>query len=130
MKHNTMLTIASVLSILFTTFHLADDIIRGMEKGGVSTLVAVPILVAWLYGTLVLTGRRSGYVIILFGSLLGLAVPVLHMMGKGVGVGSTIANSSGAFFFVWTLLALGVTALFSVVLSVRALWSPQWGQSP
>ena len=129
MKHNSMLTIASLLSILFTTFHLADDINRGMEKGGVSTLVAVPILVVWLYGTLVLAERRSGNVIILLGSLLGLAVPVIHMMGKGVGVGSSIANSSGAFFFVWTLLALGVTALFSVTLSVRGLWSPQWGQS-
>jgi len=129
MKHNAMLTIASLLSILFMTFHLADDIIRGMEKGGVATLVAVPILVVWLYGTLVLAERRSGYVIILLGSLLGLVVPVIHMMGKGVGVGSNIANSSGAFFFVWTLLALGVTALFSVILSVRGLWSPQWGQS-
>jgi hypothetical protein len=129
MKHNTMLTIASVLSIVFVTFHLADDIVRGMEKGGVSTLVAVPILVAWLYGTLVLAGRRSGYVIILLGSLLGLVVPVIHMMGKGVGVGSNIANSSGASFFVWTLFALGVTALFSVILSLRGLWSPQWGQS-
>ena len=129
MKHNTMLTIASELSIVFVTFHLADDIVRGMEKGGVSTLVAVPILVAWLYGTLVLAGRRSGYVIILLGSLLGLVVPVIHMMGKGVGVGSNIANSSGAFFFVWTLFALGVTALFSVILSLRGLWSPQWAQS-
>jgi hypothetical protein len=129
MKHNAMLTIASLLSVLFVTFHLADDIIRGMEKGGVSTLVAVPILVVWLYGTLVLAERRAGYVIILLGSLLGLAVPVIHMMGKGVGVGSNIANSSGAFFFVWTLLALGVTALFSVILSVRGLWCPQWGQS-
>jgi hypothetical protein len=129
MKHNAMLTIASLLSIVLVTFHLADDIIRGMEKGGVSTLVAVPILVVWLYGTLVLAERRSGYVIILLGSLLGAVVPVIHMMGKGVGVGSNIANSSGAFFFVWTLLALGVTALFSVILSVRGLWSPQWGQS-
>jgi hypothetical protein len=129
MKHNTMLTVASLLSILLTTFHLADDIIRGMEKGGVSTLIAVPILVVWLYGALVLAERRSGYVIVLFGSLLGLLVPVLHMMGKGVGVGSSIANSNGAFFFVWTLLALGMTALFSVILSVRCLWSPQWGQS-
>jgi hypothetical protein len=129
MKHNAMLTIASLLSILLVTFHLADDIIRGMEKGGVSTLVAVPILVVWLYGTLVLAERRWGYVVILLGSLLGLVVPVIHMMGKGVGVGSNIANSSGAFFFVWTLLALGVTALFSVSLSVRGLWSPQWGQS-
>ena len=129
MKRNAMLTIASLLSILFTTLHLADDIIRGMEKGGLSTLVAVPILVVWLYGTLMLAERRSGYAIILLGSLLGSVVPVIHMMGKGVGVGSNIANSGGAFFFVWILLALGVTALFSVILSVRGLWNPQWGQS-
>jgi hypothetical protein len=129
MKPNAMLTIASLLSILLVTLHLADDIVRGMEKGGVSSLVAVPILVVWLYGTLVLAERRSRYVIILVGSLLGSVVPVIHMMGKGVGVGSNIANSSGGFFFVWTLLALGVTALFSVVLSVRGLWNPQWGQS-
>jgi hypothetical protein len=87
----------------------------------------VPILVVWLYGTLVLTERRSGYVIILLGSLLGLAVPVVHMMGKGVG--GKIAQSSGGFFFVWTLLALGVTALFSVILSVRGLWNLRGGQS-
>jgi hypothetical protein len=48
MKHNIMLIIATLLSILFATFHLAEEIIRGMEKGGVSTLVAVPILVVWL----------------------------------------------------------------------------------
>ena len=122
MKHNVMLTIASLLSILFLTFHLTDDIVRGMEPGTLSDLTAVPILVVWLYGTLVLAERRSGHVIILLGSLLALAAPVLHMMGKGVGVGSNIAKSSGAFFFVWTLIALGVTALFSVILSARALW--------
>ena len=122
MKQTLVLTIASLLSILFTTFHLADDIVRGMEPGTLSDLIAVPILVIWLYGTLVLAEKRSGYVIILLGSLLGLLVPVIHMNGKGVGVGSRIANSSGAFFFVWTLIALGVTALFSVILSARALW--------
>ena len=127
MKYNVMLTIASLLSILFMTFHLTDDIVRGMEKGGASNLVAVPILVVWLYGTLVLAERRSGYVIILLGSFLGLSIPVIHMMGKGVG--GDIAKSSGAFFFVWTLIALGVTALFSVILSVRGLWTLQWGQS-
>ena len=129
MKHSVMLTITSLLSILFFTFHLTDDIIRGFEKGGVSNLTAVPIFVVWLYATLVLTERRSGYVIILLGSLLSLAVPVLHMKGKGVGVASGIANSSGGFFFIWTLIALGVTALFSLILSARGLWSPQWGQS-
>jgi hypothetical protein len=129
MKQNVTLTIASLLSILFMTFHLADDIVRGMEPGTLLDLIGVPILVVWLYGTLVLAERRSGYVIILLGSLLSLAVPVIHMKGKGVGVASGIANSSGGFFFVWTLIALGVTALFSIVLSARGLWSPQWGQS-
>ena len=67
--------------------------------------------------------RRSGYVIMLLGSLLGLVVPVIHMSGKGVGAGSRIADTGGAFFFVWTLIAIGATALFSLILSVRGLWS-------
>jgi hypothetical protein len=128
MKHNVVLTITSLLSILLFTFHLTDDIVRGFEKGGVSNLTAVPILVVWLYGTLVLAERRSGYIIILLGSLLGLGVPVIHMMGKGVGVDGNIANTSGAFFFVWTLIAVGVTTLFSVILSVRGLWSLRGGK--
>src|SRR6266581_5303350 len=123
MKHSVMLSITSLLSILLMTFHLTDDIVRGFEKGGVSNLTAVPIFVVWLYGTLVLAEWRSGYIIILLGSLLGLGVPVIHMMGKGVGVGGNIANSSGAFFFFWTLIALGVTAIFSLILSARGLWS-------
>ena len=130
MKQNLLLTIASLLSILFFTFHLTDDIVRGMEPGGLSNLIGgVLISVVWLYGTLVLAERRSGYIILLLGSLLGLAVPVIHMRGKGVGVASGIANSSGGFFFVWTLIALGVTALFSVILSARGLWSLRRGQS-
>ena len=120
MKQNGMLTIASLLSILLTTFHLTDDIVRGMEPGTLSNLIALPILVVWLYGTLVLAGKRSGYLIILLGSLLGLLVPVIHM--KGAGVGGAIAKSSGAFFFIWTLLALGVSSLFSIILSARGLW--------
>ena len=128
MKHNLMLTIASLLSILFFTFHLTDDIVRGIEKGGFSNLTAVPIIVVWLYGTLVLAGRRSGYVIIFVLSLLSLGVLVLHTRGAGL-VGGRIANSSGMFFWVFTLLALGVTALFSVILSVRGLWGLRRGQS-
>ena len=130
MKHNLMLTIASLLSLLFLTLHLTDDIVRGMEPGGLSNLIGgVLISVVWLYGTLVLAERRSGYIIIILGSLLGLGVPFIHMRGKGVGVASGIANSSGGFFFVWTLIALGVTALFSVILSARGLWSLRRGQS-
>jgi len=123
MKPSVVLTIASLLSILFVTLHLAQDIVYGYEPGTVSNLLAVPIVVVWLYGTLLLAERRSGYIIILLGSLLSLLVPIVHMKGKGVGVASRIANSSGHFFFVWTLIALGVTALCSVILSVRGLWS-------
>jgi len=75
MKRNGMLTTASLLSILFMTFHLTDDIIRGMASGRVSNLFGVLILVVWLHGTLVLAERRSGYVIILLGSLLGWSSP-------------------------------------------------------
>ena len=126
MKQNVLLTTASLFSILLSTFHLTDDIVRGFEKGGLSNLTAVPIAVLWLYATLVLAERRSGYIIVFLLSLLSLGVPVIHMMGKGVGPTSRIANSSGAFFFVWTLIAWGVTALFSVILSARALWSFPW----
>jgi hypothetical protein len=120
MKQNAVLTIASLLSILFMTLHLTDDIVRGMEPGTLFDLVTLPILAVQLYGTLALAGKRSGYVIILLASLLELVVPVVHM--KGAGVGGAIAQSNGAFFFIWTLLALGVTALFSVMLSARGLW--------
>jgi hypothetical protein len=126
MKQNVILTIASLLSILFMTFHMTDDIVHGMEPGGISELAAIVLVsVVWLYGTLVLAGRRSGYVIIFLGSFLGAVVPVIHMKGNGVG---EIAKSSGGFFFVFTLLALGVTAVFSLVLSVRGLWGLRRGQ--
>jgi hypothetical protein len=130
MKCSVLLTISSLLSILFLTFHLSDDIVRGFEKGRLSNLIGgVLISVVWLYGTTVLAERRSGYIIILLGSLLSLGVPVIHMKGKGVGVTSSLGHSSGHFFFVWTLIAIGVTGLFSVILSARGLWSLPWRRS-
>ena len=130
MKLKFMLTIASLLSILLMTVHLAEDIVYGMEKGGLSTLVAaVPILVIWLCGTAVPGDRRSGYVILLLGSLLGALVPVVHFMGAGGVTGGKIGTSGGALLFVWTLIALGVTSLFSIILSVLGLWKPQSVQS-
>jgi len=124
MKHNITLTITSLLSIILVAFHLTDDIVRGIEPGRIASLIGILILAVWLYGTLVLAERRSGHVIILLGSLAGACVPVVHMMGAGL-VGGRIANSSGVFFWVWTLLALGVTAIFSVMLSARGLWSAE-----
>ena len=128
MKHNLMLTITSLLTILLFTFHWTDDILRGFAPGGLSGLGGVLILVVWLCGTLMLADRRSGYIIVLLGSIGGLGVLVLHMRGAGL-VGGRIAHSSGIFFWVWTLIALGATGSFSAILSARELWSLQRGQS-
>jgi hypothetical protein len=129
MKPSVMLTIASLLSILFFTFHLADDIVRGFEPGTLTNLTAVPIFVLWLYGTLVLADRRAGYIITFLGGLFALVVPLAHMMGKGVGINSSLGHTAGHFFFVWTMIAIGVTGLFSVILAARGLWSLPWRRS-
>ena len=125
MKRSVLLTITSLLTILLMTFHLTDDVVRGFEPGGEKNVIGAVILEVWLYGTLVLTERRSGYIIILLGSFLASGVPVIHMTRAGL-VGGRIANSSGIFFWVWTLITLEVTAIFSLVLSARGLWSFPW----
>src|ERR1035437_4643364 len=124
MKDNVMLIVASLLSILFVTIHLTSDTVRaraGTPEAGGSTLVFVAILAIWLYGTLVLAERRSGYIIMLVGSLLALGMPVIHVMGAGGVFRGAIAKSSPAFLFVWTLHVLGVIGMFSLILSARGL---------
>jgi hypothetical protein len=130
MKHSVMLIIASLLSILLLSFHLTDDFLRegGLAARGAWNLIAVLILFVLLYGTLVLAERRSGYIIMLIGGLFGLGMPVIHMVLARTVVANELARARGDYFFVWTLLALGVTGLFSFVLSARGLWSRQWGQ--
>jgi hypothetical protein len=114
MKHSVMLTIASLLSLLLLTVHLADDTARAkvwtVQNGVGWLLVVLPILVVCLYGTLVLAERRSGYVIILIESLFGLGMPVIHLSGSRGPVGR-------GFFFMWTLIALGMTSMFSIILA-------------
>jgi hypothetical protein len=122
-----LLTVASLLSMLLLSFHLTDDIVRGFEPGGPKTYNGILIMVVWLYGTVILAERPSGYVIILLASLLGSVVPLIHMRGAGL-VGGRIAHTSGMFFFVWTLLAAGVASVFSVILAARGLWRLRYPQ--
>lgn len=120
MKQSTLLTVSSLLSILFLTFHLTSDFLH--DAGELSlqgVLIAALILVVLLWGTLVLAERRSGHVIMLLGSLVALAMPVMHLR-RARGVADALARPD-ASFFVWILLALGVTGLFSAVLAVRGL---------
>ena len=122
MKNNVLLTVTSLLSILFFSLHWADEVARGIEPGTISAFGGLLILAVWLCATLVLAERRSGLVLMLLGSILASGVPVLHMQGVGLIGGRIAANSSGALFWVWTNIALGASGMLSVILSVRGLW--------
>jgi len=115
MKRNVALTVASLLSLLFMTFHLTHDVIRQAE-GAVTYPIPVLVFALWLYGTLMLSDRVWGYVIMLLGGLFGAGMIIVH--SKGIVVGK-----SGGFFFVWTLFALSTTGWVTMILSARGLWT-------
>jgi hypothetical protein len=119
MKENSLLVVTSLLSLLLLTLHITDDIVRGISKAEPSN-TALVVLVVFLYGTLMLADRRSGYVIMLLVGLFAAGMPVLHMRGAHY---ADIARSAGGFFFVWTLWALGGIGGVTVALSARGLWS-------
>ena len=118
MKPNVLLVVTSLVSILLMSLHIAEDIVLGFEGGGLTNLFAIGVLVVYLCAALLGSERRWGLTVLLLGSLLAVVMPTIHMMGAGVGV----KRSAGAFFFVWTLYALGITGTFGVILSARALW--------
>ena len=119
MKPNALLTTTSLLSVLLMSVHITDDIVRGISPARPDNMGAVVIFVVWLVGTLLFAERRLGYVVMLLGGIFAAAMPYLHMTGARY---PTIATSSGGFFFIWTLIAVGVTGTLAVILSVRALW--------
>jgi hypothetical protein len=128
MNQNRTLVVTSLLSILLFSLHWADEVARGIEPGTISGIGGLLILSVWLCATLVLAERRSGLVLILLGSILASGVTVLHMQGRGLVGGRIAANSSGALFWVWTLIALNASGMLSFVLAARGLWSLRRGQ--
>jgi hypothetical protein len=127
MKRNIVLTMTSLLSILLLSFHLTQDALRekpGTWPAGPGNLVAILILLVYLCGTVLLAGRRSGYVIMLIGGLFAAGMPVLHLTSPRFG----LVPRPGAAFFMWTLIALGVTGTFSIILAARDLWNFKRGE--
>ena len=114
MKPSVLLTIASLLSLLLIMFHLTDDVLLQAE-GAVKYPIPVVVFVVWLYGTLMLSDRLSGYIIMLLGGLIAAGMIVIHSKGG-------VVHKSGGFFFVWTMFALSATGWFTAILSARGLW--------
>lgn len=114
MKPGVMLTVASLLSLLLIMCHLTDDVLLQAE-GSVKYFIPVIIFVVWLYGTLMLSDRVAGYVIMLLGGVVSAGMIVVHSRGG-------VVHKTGGFFFVWTLFALSATGWFTAILSARGLW--------
>ena len=120
MKHNT-LTVASLLTIILLPFHIGGDVVLGLDKGGSGlAFVVVPILLVVACGALLLAERRSGHIIMFLGGLAALAMPIIH---RNNGFTPAVARSPGGLFFIWTLIALGVTGGLAMILSARGLWT-------
>jgi hypothetical protein len=116
MRRNVPLTVASLLSIVLFTVHVAHDFVFGLDSmSRAETFTFLLIMLVSSYGTVELAGRRSGYVVTLLLGILAAGLPVLHTAGGPRSAGR-------GFFFVWTLLALGTCGVFSAVLSARGLW--------
>jgi hypothetical protein len=119
-KPSTLAT-ASLLSVVLLPFHIGGDVVLGLDRGGPGFVyVVVPILLLVACGTLLLAERRSGHVIMLLGGLASLAMPIIH---RNNAFTTTVARSPGGLFFIWTLVALGVTGGLTVILSVLGLWN-------
>ena len=115
MKHNVMLTVASLLTLLLTIVHLTHDVMRQAE-GAVTWPIPVVVFALWLYATLMLSDRVSGYIIMLLGGVIGAGMIIIHSKAG-------VVSKSGGFFFVWTLFALSSTGWFTAILSARGIWA-------
>ena len=115
MKHNVMLTVASLLTLLLMIIHLTQDVMRQADG---TNMIPIPVVVfaVWLYGTLMLSDRVWGYIIMLLGGLIGAGMIIIHSKGG-------VISNSGGFFFVWTLFALSTTGWFTAILSARGIWT-------
>lgn len=127
MSLNSLYVRMSLLAIFFTTLHYTDDVIRkvrGMDQGGIAVLIAVLMLVVWLFAILLLNERKSGYIISLILSLLNSLIPLGHLTGvAGEATPGEILASSGPFF-VWVVIALALTVFPAVILSAYLLFRP------
>lgn len=121
-KH--MLVGSSLLSVLLLSFHFTQDAQHargGTFAAGPANLVAILILMVFLIGPALLAERRSGQLIMALVALSAMAMPAMHFAS-----GADFRTYSGAFFFIWCLIALGVTGSFSLLLLLASELPRVW----
>jgi hypothetical protein len=115
MKHNVMLKVASLLTLLLMIIHMSQDVMYQAE-GHVLYPIPVVIFAVWLYATLMLSDRIWGYIIMFLGGLIGAGMIVIHSP-------TGVVRQSGGLFFVWTMFAVSTTGWFTAILAVQSLWT-------
>jgi hypothetical protein len=121
--------VASLLTVLFGTIHVADEIARGEQYTEPGLLLLVPVvMIVYLYGaSLALKENNLGYWTLIVISAVGFySVFLAHAFElSGAPGAEEIAIASGPFF-VWVIIMQGAGALAVLVLSVTALVRLRW----
>jgi len=121
MKRHVMLMGSSLVSAVLLALHISQDIVFGFDRAGLNHLIGVGIILLVVCGTLLLSHRQLGRVIMLLGGVMSAGMLPLHMRH---GLRPEFLQNSGALLFVWTLYLLGVMGFFSIILAVLELRRP------
>jgi hypothetical protein len=121
MKQRDLLTVLSLIAIVLTTMHVADDYVHGFDRNVVDNPYGILIFVVWSSGVLLIRDRVLGRVIMLLGGVVAVAMPILHLRGRGYG--EEFLKTDGALRFIWTLYILGTVGALIILGTVREMAS-------
>ena len=119
MKHKELLTVLSVFAIILAAMHIADDYVHGFDRSVVNNPYAMLILAVWASGVLLLRDRLIGRIVLLLGGLVAIAIPIIHLNGRGYG--DEFLKTDGALRFIWTLYMLGTIGAVIVIGAIREM---------
>jgi hypothetical protein len=121
MKQKDLLTVLSLIAIVLTTMHMADDYLHGFDRHVVANPYPILIFVVWSSGVLLLRDRLIGRIVMLLGGLVAIAMPIIHLNGRGYG--EEYLRTDGALRFIWTLYILGTIGAVIIIGAVHEMAS-------
>jgi len=128
MKQKDLLTVLSLIAIVLTSMHVADDYVHGFDRHVVNNPYGILIFVVWSSGVLLLRDRLIGRVIMLLGGLVAILMPIIHLNGRGYG--EDFLKTDGALRFIWTLYILGTVGAVIIIGAVREMASLRSARNP